>query len=502
MVSTVRRCQLFTVVAGLALLALATAIVPPSQAGAATESGDVTAAASAPAVAAALTGDGLGAWVAFADGRVSARGSATPFGDLTAVRLNAPIRQIVVTASERGYWLVAADGGTFSFGDARFFGSMGGTRLNAPVVSMAPTASGNGYWLVASDGGIFSFGDARFFGSMGGKRLNRPVNGITASPTGGGYRFVADDGGVFSFGDAPFYGSSAASQSTAVVVAMAPAPGNSGYWTARADGSVDAFGSARHLGGGSAGRAIAGVAAARATHGYVLVDTAGELQVFGAVAPALASGSTYRPTGARCYVGLHGWDGYGEDGLPGLTATNIQPNGNIALGYNNVYKTNTFMWMYYDDQFDYPASRYPQASYSGALAVVRAAVAARDCGQIVVQGFSNGGAFAAKLYCRGETFGGRVVGFIIDDPVTDKGVDNCARPAGVRVKLYHSTDLMATAGAGGPCRPYLTWFCDGNWRYTAPQYDALIGASNDGPFKLGHYPSKDEYAAVMNAWWN
>lgn len=453
------------------------------------------------AVAIAVKANGTGLWVAYADGRIVTRGSATSFGDLAGQPLNAPIRQVILTPSENGYWLMAADGGIFSFGDARFHGSMGGKRLNAPIVSMASTPSGQGYWLVGSDGGIFSFGDARFYGSTGGQRLNQPVNGITASPSGRGYRFVASDGGVFSFGDAPFYGSSVnATAASASVVAMAPAPGNSGYWTAHSDGKVDSFGTATTLGNGVAGRPITAMGAARQAHGFAIVSDNGTVQTFGALDPVLA-GPEIGPSGTRCYLGLHGWGYFGEDGVPGFTGTNVQPNGNIDLGYWSTYRRNAYMWMYYDDQFDYPRSSYPQASYEGAKAVVDAALAQRSCGQIVVQGFSNGAAFAAKMYCRGETFGGRVVGYIIDDPVTDKGVDGCAPAPGVQIRLFHSTDLMGTAGSGGPCRPNLTWFCDGNWRYTAAQYDALIGASNVGPFKPGHYPSKNEYATIMNAWW-
>ncbi|MGD9794524.1 MAG: hypothetical protein AB7V43_13690 [Acidimicrobiia bacterium] len=458
-------------------------------------------------VAIAVKANGTGLWVARSDGRVVTRGTAVSFGDLAGKSLNAPIRQVILTPSENGYWLMAADGGIFSFGDARFYGSMGGKRLNAPIVSMAATPSGQGYWLVGSDGGVFSFGDARFYGSTGGQRLNQPVNGITASPTGRGYRFVASDGGVFSFGDAAFFGSSVSAASasgivasTTSVVAMAPAPGNNGYWTAHSDGQIDSFGSARALGGGVAGRQITALGASRQVHGYAIVSDSGEVQVFGALDPALA-GPEVGPSGTRCYLGLHGWGYFGEGGVPGFTGTNIQPDGNIDLGYWPNYKRNAHMWLYYDDQFDYPRSSYPQASYEGAMAVVNDAVSRQSCGQIVVQGFSNGAGFAAKMYCRGETFGGRVVGYIIDDPVTDRGVEGCAPAPGVQIRLFHSDDLMRTAGAGGPCRPDLTWFCDGNWRYTAAQYDALIGASNVGPFKPGHYPSKNEYAAIMNNWW-
>ena len=65
-----------------------------------------------------------------------------------------------------GYWSVDASGHVFSSGDARDLGDLTGVRLNAPIVGIAPTRSfGSGFWLAAADGGVFTFGDARFFGS-------------------------------------------------------------------------------------------------------------------------------------------------------------------------------------------------------------------------------------------------------------------------------------------------------------------------------------------------
>ncbi|MBV8462733.1 MAG: CAP domain-containing protein, partial [Acidimicrobiales bacterium] len=121
--------------------------------------GEPNGSTSSAVVGVAATTDGLGYWLARANGAVSPHGDAVDYGDMSSAPLNAPIAHVVATADGRGYWLVAADGGIFSFGDARFYGSMGGQPLNAPVVGMAPTPDGGGYWLVGSDGGIFSFGD-------------------------------------------------------------------------------------------------------------------------------------------------------------------------------------------------------------------------------------------------------------------------------------------------------------------------------------------------------
>ncbi|MGE3328867.1 MAG: hypothetical protein AB7N61_26030 [Acidimicrobiia bacterium] len=500
-----------TILVALALLAGLVVGVPMvvSAAGRATQArpGPVaeamTASTGARPVAIAMTNDGTGAWIAFSNGLVQVRGTATFAGDMSTTPLNSSIREIVPTTSGKGYWLIGADGGIFTFGDAPFVGSTGGRRLNAVVVAMAPTPTGQGYWLAASDGGVFTFGDARFFGSMGGKKLNRAVDGISASSSGGGYRLVAADGGVFTFGDSAFFGSSARGSATkgSSVVAFASTPTNRGYWTLSDDGVIDAFGDAPSLGSGTSGYTYLDVAAPRGAAGYALLDSGANVQVFGDVDPGLA-GPSHGAGGARCFLGLHGWGYFGEDAAPpGMEADNVQPNGNIDLGYWPQYQRDAYMWVYFDDQSDYPRSRFAQASFDGALSVVNLALAEHDCGQIVVQGFSNGAAFAAKMYCRGETLGDRVVGYIIDDPVTDKGVDGCDPAAGMNVRLYHSTDIANTAGGGGPCRPTLTWFCDGNWRYSVSQYDRIISTTNIGPFKPGHYPSKSEYAAVAASWW-
>lgn len=172
-------------------------------------------------VSMSATPSGDGYWVFTNLGRSIAFGNAPARGDMSSVRLNAPVIDSVATPSGNGYYMVAADGGIFTFGDAKFSGSMGGKRLNQPVMAMAPDSDGLGYWLVASDGGVFAF-DSRFYGSMGAVRLNRPVSGMVASPTGGGYLMVGEDGGVFTFGDVPFHGSLGASPPVNPIVAIAP----------------------------------------------------------------------------------------------------------------------------------------------------------------------------------------------------------------------------------------------------------------------------------------
>ena len=90
-------------------------------------------------VGVAPTADGLGFWVAGADGIVTPEGDAISYGDASALALNAPVVSIAATASSHGYWMVASDGGIFAFGDAAFHGSTGNIHLNQPVVAMAST---------------------------------------------------------------------------------------------------------------------------------------------------------------------------------------------------------------------------------------------------------------------------------------------------------------------------------------------------------------------------
>ncbi len=200
------------------------------------------------AVGLAATPDRTGVWVAAANGKVLALGSAQHLGDMANTALARPIVGIAATPTGLGYWLVASDGGIFSFGDAAFQGSTGAIHLNQPIVGMAATPTGKGYWLVASDGGIFSFGDAVFLGSTGAIRLNKPVVGMWPTTTGKGYWFVATDGGVFSFGDATFYGSTGDITLNRPIVGIAGAPGGAGYWFVADDGGVFAFGAAPFVG--------------------------------------------------------------------------------------------------------------------------------------------------------------------------------------------------------------------------------------------------------------
>ncbi len=171
--------------------------------------------------------NGKGYWIADTRGRVTAYGSAKFRGDLSKLRLNAPVVGGASSRTGKGYWLVASDGGIFAFGDAKFVGSTGNIKLNSPIVGMANTSKGDGYWLVAADGGVFAFGKAKFYGSTGGTKLVKPVVGIRAASNNKGYLLVAADGGTFAYGSVKFKGS-LGGLGINNIVSAAPMP-NDGY---------------------------------------------------------------------------------------------------------------------------------------------------------------------------------------------------------------------------------------------------------------------------------
>ncbi len=236
------------------------------------------------------TTNGLGYWIAAADGGVFSFGNAQFYGSMGGQHLNAPIVGMAAKPQSDGYWLVGSDGGIFTFGNAGFYGSEGGVQLNQPIVAMCSTASGNGYWLVAKDGGIFAFGDApfhgsvpgagvhvtnivgmdrntsngywvvgsdggiysfsaTFYGSEGGQHLNAPIVAMSARHQGDGYWLVGSDGGLFTFGAAGFYGSEGGVNLSAPMCGMARTTSGAGYWMVGKDGAVYSFGNAGYYGG-------------------------------------------------------------------------------------------------------------------------------------------------------------------------------------------------------------------------------------------------------------
>lgn len=145
---------------------------------------------------------------------------------------------------------------------------------------------------------------------------------------------------------------------------------------------------------------------------------------------------------SECIVSLHGKGGDGRAAEVRDGVAVLSPRGNDE-GWGGR------QWNYLDDE-----------AYGEATAVVADTIDETGCEVVVVSGFSNGAAFAAKLLCRGETFGDRLVGIVIDDPVADEATSACERAAGVDATLYWTGALESTAPAGTDCGP-IDWTCDG-----------------------------------------
>lgn len=192
-----------------------------------------------------------------------------------------------------------------------------------------------------------------------------------------------------------------------------------------------------------------------------------------------AGGATNQPQGKRCIVHLHGKS---SDGGPTSVSGNImhlRPRGN-ADGWNGR------QWLY-----------FPDSGYNEVRSIVASAISGAACGAVIVHGFSNGGAAAAKLYCRGETFGGTVVGYIADDPVPDHAVENCGPAAGVKMRVYWTGNL-AYATNGWDCVG-ADWTCEGNTTVGIDRYVELLGTTATRSIHTEHreYASPPEY----NDWW-
>jgi hypothetical protein len=171
------------------------------------------------------------------------------------------------------------------------------------------------------------------------------------------------------------------------------------------------------------------------------------------------------PTGAatdRCLVRLHGKGGAGAETVVEDDVSVIAPDGN-AEGWG------ARQWLY-----------FPDGEYTAARSVVEEAVT--GCREVIINGFSNGAAFAAKLYCRGETLGDRVVRVVVDDPVVDAGVEDCSPDPSVGVALYWTGALEAQAQPGWDCSE-ADWTCEGGRTIGIDAYaEALRTAPQASPF--------------------
>jgi hypothetical protein len=171
---------------------------------------------------------------------------------------------------------------------------------------------------------------------------------------------------------------------------------------------------------------------------------------------------------ARCVVHLHGKGGRGAAASLENGVAHLRPSGNAdAWG--------GLEWRY-----------FPEPRYEEVRATVANSIAAAGCERAVVHGFSNGGAFAGKLYCRGETFGGRVAGYVVDDPVPDGAVLACKPAPGVRVKVY-STGALSVAADGWACEQQ-DFTCEGGRTIGIARYGQALGVEVTPSIHTKHAP--------------
>ncbi|MEO0493173.1 MAG: hypothetical protein AAF081_07145 [Actinomycetota bacterium] len=169
-------------------------------------------------------------------------------------------------------------------------------------------------------------------------------------------------------------------------------------------------------------------------------------------------GSSFVPTEIAddCLLLLHG---KGSDGAPPRVDGDrlvISPRGN-ANGWD------AYQWEYRtaDD-------------YADARAVVLNVLNQAQCLRVVIHGFSNGAAMTAALACDAEFHGGPVVGYVVDDPVTDDVPIGCTPDPDAEVALYWTGALPDTAGPGTSCAS-VDWTCLGDTVRSIDDYAADLG---------------------------
>ena len=183
------------------------------------------------------------------------------------------------------------------------------------------------------------------------------------------------------------------------------------------------------------------------------------------VAPAPADVAASK----NCVVRLHGKGGTGSAATEQRGVTYLAPTGN-ASGWGGR------QWLY-----------FPEAGYQAGLLAVAASIDGAGCTRVILDGFSNGAAFAAKLYCRGESFGGRLARVIVDDPVTDHAVAGCGPAAGVAITLYWTGALEGQAQPGWNCAA-ADWTCEGGSTIGIASYAAALATTATASPMGGHTP--------------
>ena len=159
----------------------------------------------------------------------------------------------------------------------------------------------------------------------------------------------------------------------------------------------------------------------------------------------------------RCLVRLHGRSESGAEPVDAGDHAEVSPTGNDTAegGFQWVYGT--------PDELAEATDR------------VESWLDAVGCREVILNGFSNGGGLLGALHCSGETFDGRVVGVVIDDPVPDDAVTDCGADPEVPVAVYW-TGGLDRAVAGAACDD-LGFTCAGERLLGIDAYAEALGSS-------------------------
>jgi pimeloyl-ACP methyl ester carboxylesterase len=158
----------------------------------------------------------------------------------------------------------------------------------------------------------------------------------------------------------------------------------------------------------------------------------------------------------RCLVRLHGKGGDGGPASETGGVAVLSPRGN-GTGWGGR------QWLYF------PGEKYAEAAET-------VVAATEGCDQVIINGFSNGGAFAARLLCSGEDLNGRLVRVVVDDPVTDAAANGCAPSPDVEVVLYWTSALEGTSRPGASCKD-IDWTCEGGKLVGVDAFAASLGVT-------------------------
>ncbi len=198
--------------------------------------------------------------------------------------------------------------------------------------------------------------------------------------------------------------------------------------------------------------------------------------------------------GKRCHLHLHWAGGSGKAdsvNLEGVTEVWPQSPGGA-------------FWLY-DGPHDYSYDPTTgDAEYQALVAFLTSALVQSQCGPTIVIGYSNGGGLAAKLFCKGEDFGGRAWGYIVSDPVMDDGVRGCKPSPNIRKTLFtHSDELRDAAASAGNSCTVTTWYCQDNRTMPLAEYEMQIGRKSIRDRALHGGAIDPQYApwSVPVGWW-